>query len=107
MISDTLYEAVEEIDRYLSDEAFNYSGATRARIEAVRHEMFRLRVHLDVVPAEYSRHGCSCWNDPELAARGLYCRECETAIAKSLPAPWRTNTAPLAAHHTTTEGENR
>lgn len=58
MISDVLSEAVDEIDRYLSDEVFAdvYTGDLRARIVAVRNEMEKIRVELDTPPPGVAPH---------------------------------------------------
>jgi hypothetical protein len=52
VISDTLYEAAREIDRYLADAAFSgaYSGKMRARIVNLRAEMDAVRAALDTPP---------------------------------------------------------
>ena len=57
MISDTLAEAVQEIDRYLTDPAFQgtYQGAQRTRILLVTHAMEDLRRELDELPIEHLR----------------------------------------------------
>ena len=49
MISDTLHDAVTEIDDYLADPVYAeaYDGAWRERILAVLAEMDALRVALD------------------------------------------------------------
>lgn len=52
MISDTLSEAVNEIDRYLNDPLYAgmYGGDLRKRIVAVRDQMHALRAELDAPP---------------------------------------------------------
>lgn len=50
MISDTLSDAVAEIDRYLGDDTFGYEGPIRDRIRRVRDGMDRLREELDTPP---------------------------------------------------------
>jgi hypothetical protein len=57
MISDTLAEAVAEIDYYLADPGFGYreDPALAARIERVRAAMISLSVSLDGGAAFYVR----------------------------------------------------
>lgn len=52
MISDTLFEAAEEIRNYLTDATFRdaYQGETRARIDRLLDEMRALRLALDAPP---------------------------------------------------------
>jgi hypothetical protein len=54
MISDVLFDAVQDIDRYLSDPVFNetYQGSLRTRILLVRHAMDDLREELDTPPQD-------------------------------------------------------
>ena len=49
MISDVLFEAIEGIDHYLNDPAFDdmYDGEMRERILTVRLAMEKLRIWLD------------------------------------------------------------
>lgn len=62
MISDTLFDAIVEIDRYLTDPVFAgaYSDPDlRTHIERVRGEMEALRVRLDeVAPASEPQTCC-------------------------------------------------
>ena len=52
MISDTLFEAVEEIRRYLKEPVFSttYTGNLRRQIEKVTAEMEAIRILLDMPP---------------------------------------------------------
>jgi hypothetical protein len=52
MISDTLFEAARDIDRYLSDWGTTdaYRGEMRARIVNLRAEMDAIRAVLDTPP---------------------------------------------------------
>lgn len=53
MISDTLFEASEEVKRYLADEVFALAyqpGPLRDRIEAMVAEMDTIRIILDTPP---------------------------------------------------------
>jgi hypothetical protein len=52
MISDTLSDAVAEIDRCLSDDAYDsaYEPVLRVRIMALRDEMDAMRTELDTPP---------------------------------------------------------
>jgi DNA-directed RNA polymerase specialized sigma subunit len=52
MISDTLSDAVAEIDRYLRDFPQCYRGAIRSEIIAVREAMDALRCELDRPPTD-------------------------------------------------------
>ena len=54
MISDTLAEALWEMQRYLNDPAFSqtYSGTLRTEIERVMEAMESLRAKLDQPPAD-------------------------------------------------------
>lgn len=54
MISDVLFESVEEIRRYLSDPAFRqaYVGEDRKEIEALVAQMEGIRIKLDTPPRE-------------------------------------------------------
>lgn len=56
MISDTLFDAVQEIDRYVNDPVFRdaYQGELRTRILLVRNAMEDLRDELETVPDEDS-----------------------------------------------------
>ncbi len=49
MISDVLFDAVQEIDRYLNDPTFKevYSGRLRGRIIELRDAMNAMRIELD------------------------------------------------------------
>jgi len=51
-ISDVLFDAVEEINRYLDDPCYNnmYSGDLRKRIIAIRDAMESIRKELDTPP---------------------------------------------------------
>jgi hypothetical protein len=52
MISDVMFEAVSEIDRYLTTPTFDgaYRGRLRAKIVKLRDEMEYIRLVLDSVP---------------------------------------------------------
>ncbi len=52
MISDTLSDAVAEIDRYSSDPVFGYEGEIRTRILALRDSMNVMKTELDALPTE-------------------------------------------------------
>ncbi len=50
MISDVLFQAIEDIDRYLDEYKDVYTGDTRKRIIEVRDAMHELMDELDIVP---------------------------------------------------------
>lgn len=54
MISDVLFEAVEEIDGYLADPVYKdmYAGELRDRILKLRDDMNALRAELDTPPGQ-------------------------------------------------------
>ena len=54
MISDVLYDAVREIDRYLDEDSDLYTGDIRNRIMKVRDVMDALRQELDIM-SEHNR----------------------------------------------------
>lgn len=56
MISDTLSEAVSEIDRYLTEMPDVYQGDLRARIVKVRNDMEAIREELDAPPHFNEEH---------------------------------------------------
>ncbi len=53
MISDILYDAVNAIDRYLTDDLYReiYEGETRKEITELRNAMDALRAKLETPPA--------------------------------------------------------
>lgn len=53
MISDTLAEAICDIDRYLEDYPETYSGDLRELVLAIREHMDKLRAELDTPPPAY------------------------------------------------------
>ncbi len=57
MISDVLFEAVEQIDQYLNDPGYDdmYSGDLRKRIMSLREKMDAVRVALDTPPFIFGR----------------------------------------------------
>lgn len=52
MISDVLFEAVQDLDRYLNDKFYDtwYKGAFRERIIKLRNEAEAIRIELDKPP---------------------------------------------------------
>jgi hypothetical protein len=52
MMSDVLADAIEQIDRYLSDQYQAYSLMTRVHIRRVQRAMEELRQELDTPPSQ-------------------------------------------------------
>lgn len=69
MISDTLFDAGQEIDRYLDDPVMGkcYTGPMRARILALRADMREIQRDLDVGP---TLEEIALWERARKAARG-------------------------------------
>jgi hypothetical protein len=57
MISDTLADAVVEIDQYLADFPVTYEGDLRERLLTLRNQMDSLRKELDAPPSTDDREG--------------------------------------------------
>ena len=79
MISDTLFDAVQEIDEYLDTFQETYTGDLRSRIVKLRDAMDALRVELDAPQRHLTDYqmdahrmsGCrcqACVNTPPLTA---------------------------------------
>jgi hypothetical protein len=51
MVSDTLFEAAEEITRMMADVGQHYSDAEKAMIDAVTNHMRTVQNYLDMPPA--------------------------------------------------------
>jgi len=79
MISDALFAAIQEVDRYLNDHTFDrvYQGATRDEILAVRTIMYRLQLRLDASPVSekvklFIEANCLLDEDAELTFPEIY-----------------------------------